>query len=123
MLCNGLGTNPYMWPALLRPDCGVRIVSWNHRGVGGSERPADPSHVEIEHFVEDGLSVMDHFGIDRAVLMGWSIGVNTMFEMAYRTPSGWPACSPSPACQETRSPRCSPPSGAPRRGPRPHGER
>lgn len=86
VLCNGLGTNPYMWPALLRPDCGVRIISWNHRGVGGSERPADPTHVEVQHFVEDGLSVMDHFGVDRAVLMGWSIGVNTMFELAYRNP-------------------------------------
>lgn len=86
VLCNGLGTNPWCWPALLSPDCGVRVVSWNHRGVGGSERPADPSHVEIEHFVEDGLSVMDHFGIDRAVLMGWSMGVNTMFELAVRHP-------------------------------------
>lgn len=86
VLCNGLGTNPYMWPALLRPDCGVRIVSWNHRGVGGSDRPVDPRHVEIENFVEDGLSVMDHFGIDRAVLMGWSMGVNTMFELASRHP-------------------------------------
>lgn len=86
VLCNGLGTNPYLWPALLDPDCGVRVVSWNHRGVGGSERPADKRHVEIEHFVEDGLSVMDHFGIDRAVLMGWSMGVNTMFELAARNP-------------------------------------
>jgi pimeloyl-ACP methyl ester carboxylesterase len=86
VLCNGLGTNPFMWPALLSPDCGVRVVSWYHRGVGGSERPRDPSHVEIEHFVEDGLSVMDHFGIDRAVLMGWSMGVNTMFELAVRHP-------------------------------------
>jgi pimeloyl-ACP methyl ester carboxylesterase len=86
VLCNGLGTNPYMWPALLDPDCGVRVVSWYHRGVGGSERPRDPSHVEIEHFVEDGLSVMDHFGIDQAVLMGWSMGVNTMFELAVRHP-------------------------------------
>jgi pimeloyl-ACP methyl ester carboxylesterase len=86
VLCNGLGTNVYMWPALLDPDCGVRIVSWNHRGVGGSERPADKRHVEIEHFVEDGVSVMDHFGIDRAVLMGWSMGVNTMFELAVRYP-------------------------------------
>ncbi|WP_193615115.1 alpha/beta fold hydrolase [Nocardioides lijunqiniae] len=86
VLCNGLGTSAHAWPALLRPDCGVRIVSWNHRGTGGSQRPADPSHVEIEHFVEDGLSVMDHFGIDRAVLMGWSMGVNTMFEMAVRHP-------------------------------------
>ncbi|CAN5715522.1 hypothetical protein BH11ACT8_BH11ACT8_10640 [soil metagenome] len=86
VLCNGLGTNAFCWPALLDPDCGVRIVSWNHRGVGGSDRPADPSHVEIENFVEDGLSVMDHFGIDSAVLMGWSMGVNTMFEMASRHP-------------------------------------
>jgi pimeloyl-ACP methyl ester carboxylesterase len=86
LLCNGLGTNPYLWPALLDPDCGVRVVSWNHRGVGGSERPRDKRHVEIEHFVEDGLSVMDHFGIDRAVLMGWSMGVNTMFELAVRHP-------------------------------------
>jgi pimeloyl-ACP methyl ester carboxylesterase len=86
VLCNGLGTNAFMWPKLLDPSCGVRVVSWNHRGVGGSERPADPRHVEIEHFVEDGLSVMDHFGIDRAVLMGWSMGVNTMFELATRHP-------------------------------------
>ncbi|TIC87974.1 alpha/beta hydrolase [Nocardioides sp. GY 10113] len=86
VLCNGLGTNPHLWPALLRPDCGVRVVSWYHRGVGGSERPRDPSHVRIEHFVEDGLSVMDHFDLDRAVLMGWSMGVNTMFELAYRNP-------------------------------------
>ena len=42
LLCNGLGTNPYAWPALLRSDCGVRVISWNHRGVGGSERPGRP---------------------------------------------------------------------------------
>lgn len=86
VLCNGLGTNPYLWPWLLDPGCGVRVVSWNHRGVGGSERPRDRRHVEIEHFVQDGLSVMDHFGIDRAVLMGWSMGVNTAFELTYRHP-------------------------------------
>lgn len=86
VLCNGLGTNPYLWPALLDPECGVRVVSWNHRGVGGSDRPTDPHHVEIEHFVEDALSVMDHFGIDRTVLMGWSMGVNTMFELQARHP-------------------------------------
>ena len=86
VLCNGLGTNPWAWPALLRPDCGVRVVSWNHRGTGGSDRPADPEHVGVDAFVEDGLSVMDHFGVDRAVLVGWSIGVNTMFELALAHP-------------------------------------
>jgi pimeloyl-ACP methyl ester carboxylesterase len=86
VLCNGLGTNPWSWPSLLTPDCGVRVVSWNHRGTGGSARPEDPERVRIEDFVEDALSVMDHFGVDRAVLMGWSMGVNTMFELAVDHP-------------------------------------
>lgn len=86
LLCNGLGTGPWCWPAFLEPDCGVRVVSWNHRGTGGSDRPADPSHCGIEAFVEDALSVMDHFGIDQAPVLGWSMGVNTMFELAFRHP-------------------------------------
>ncbi|WP_193605138.1 alpha/beta fold hydrolase [Nocardioides dongkuii] len=86
VLCNGLGTSAFAWPALLSPDCDVRVVSWNHRGTGGSERPVDPDRVDVGAFVEDALSVMDHFGVDRAVLMGWSAGVNTMFELATEHP-------------------------------------
>ncbi|MBF4769148.1 alpha/beta hydrolase [Nocardioides agariphilus] len=86
LLCNGLGVSPWCWPALLHADCGVRVISWNHRGTGGSARPADPRRVGIEEFVEDALSVMDHFGVVRAVAMGWSMGVNTAFELAVRHP-------------------------------------
>ena len=86
VLCNGLGTNPYCWPALLQPDCGVRVISWNHRGVGGSERPADEAAVDIEHFAGDAIAVMDHLGIASAPMMGWSMGVNTIFEAAVSYP-------------------------------------
>ena len=86
LLCNGLGTGPWAWPALFEPDCGVRVVSWNHRGTGGSARPTDADRVGVTEFVEDGLSVLDHFGVDRAVLMGWSMGVNTAFELAVHHP-------------------------------------
>jgi pimeloyl-ACP methyl ester carboxylesterase len=86
LLCNGLGTNAWAWPALLDPDCGVRVISWNHRGVGGSERPADPSRVGIDAFVEDALAVMDDAGIDACPGMGWSMGVNTAFELAHLHP-------------------------------------
>ena len=86
LLCNGLGTNPYSWPALLDPECGVHVVSWNHRGTGGSERPEDPDRVDVEDFAEDALAVMDHEGIDACVLMGWSMGVNIMFEVAVTHP-------------------------------------
>lgn len=86
LLCNGLGTNPYTWPALLDPSCGVKVYSWNHRGVGGSQRPADPDRVGQEVFVEDAVALLDHVGLDAAPAMGWSIGVNTMFELAVTHP-------------------------------------
>ena len=64
LLCNGLGTNPYAWPALLDPACGVRVISWNHRGTGGSQRPRDLEHVGIDAFAEDALAVMDDAGVE-----------------------------------------------------------
>jgi pimeloyl-ACP methyl ester carboxylesterase len=86
LLCNGLGTNPYAWPELLDPDCGVHVISWNHRGVGRSERPADESRVDVLAFVEDALAVLDDAGVERCVVAGWSIGVNTAFELALLHP-------------------------------------
>ena len=40
----------------------------------------------IEHFVEDALAVMDDAGVDACPVMGWSMGVNTAFELAYLHP-------------------------------------
>ena len=82
LLCNGLGTNAYAWPALLDDACGVRVISWNHRGVGGSARPDDLDHVGVDAFVEDALAVLDDAGVERCPIAGWSIGVNTQFELA-----------------------------------------
>ena len=86
LLCNGLATNPHAWPALLRADCGVRVISWNHRGVGGSARPHDGDRVGIDAFVEDAVAVMDDAGVGRCAALGWSIGVNTSFELAVQHP-------------------------------------
>jgi pimeloyl-ACP methyl ester carboxylesterase len=86
LICNGLGTNPYVWPELLDPACGLRVVSWNHRGVGRSARPEDPERVGVDAFVEDALAVLDDAGVDRCVVAGWSFGVNTAFELAVRHP-------------------------------------
>jgi pimeloyl-ACP methyl ester carboxylesterase len=86
LLCNGLATNPHAWPGLLDRDCGVRIISWNHRGVGGSQRPADETRVGIDAFVEDALAVMWEAGVSRCPAIGWSIGVNTAFELAVQQP-------------------------------------
>lgn len=86
LLCNGLGTNPYTWPALLDPHCGVRVISWNHRGVCGSARPADPDRVGVQVDVEDAIALLDDAGVEACPVIGWSIGVNSMFELAVTHP-------------------------------------
>ncbi|MDQ6641685.1 MAG: alpha/beta hydrolase [Actinomycetota bacterium] len=86
LLCNGLGTNPYTWPALLDPGCGVRVISWNHRGVGGSARPTDPERVGVQVDVEDALALLDDADVTACSVVGWSIGVNSMFELAASHP-------------------------------------
>lgn len=86
LLCNGLGTNPYTWPGLLSPDCGVRVISWNHRGVGGSDRPEDADRITMADFVDDALAVLDDAGVQSCVVAGWSMGVNLAFELATQHP-------------------------------------
>ncbi len=82
VVCNGLGVPPEAWPRLLDPHCGYRVVGWNHRGGLGSGRPADPERIRVEDHVADALALMAHTGIDRALLVAWSLGVNVSFEIA-----------------------------------------
>jgi pimeloyl-ACP methyl ester carboxylesterase len=86
VICNGLGTPPAAWPTITKPDSGFRVATWYYRGTGGGERPADPTHITVQDHVGDALALMDHEGIDRAVLACWSLGVNIGFEIARQHP-------------------------------------
>ena len=82
LVCNGLGTSPYAWPGLLDPGAGIQAVGWDYAGVGASEPPRDLRRIRIEDHMGDALATLDHYGIERAVLACWSIGVNVGFELA-----------------------------------------
>lgn len=86
VISNGLGAPPSAWSRLAEADCGFRAVSWWHRGLGGSERPDDPTRVHVEDHAADLEAVMDAAGITRALLLGWSVGVNVAFEFARAHP-------------------------------------
>jgi pimeloyl-ACP methyl ester carboxylesterase len=86
VVSNGLGAPPTAWSRLAEADCGFRAVSWWHRGLGGSERPHDPTRVRVEDHAADLEAVMDAAGITRALLLGWSVGVNVAFEFARAHP-------------------------------------
>jgi len=86
VISNGLGTPPSAWPTVSAEDSGFQVVTWYYRGTGGGDRPADESRVRIEDHVEDMLALMDHEGIERAIIPCWSMGVSVGFEFALRHP-------------------------------------
>jgi len=86
IISNGLGTIPQAWPGLIGADSGYSVRTWYYRGTFGSDRPRDPGRIRVEDHVEDMVALMDHEGIERALVAGWSIGVNIAFEFAQRHP-------------------------------------
>lgn len=86
VISNGLGTPPEAWPALIRADSGLSVCTWYYRGTHGGARPADATRVRVEDHVEDLRALMDHQGVERAVLACWSLGVNVGFEFARAYP-------------------------------------
>jgi pimeloyl-ACP methyl ester carboxylesterase len=86
VISNGFGAPPSAWPRLAEADCGFAAVSWCHRGLAGSERPDDPTRIRVEDHVADLEATMDAAGFERAVLLGWSFGVNVAFEFARAHP-------------------------------------
>lgn len=86
LLSNGLGAPWRAWPGFAERGSGVRVTTWDHRGCHASDRPDDESRIRIEHHVEDLMAVRDAFDLDRAPLVGWSLGVNIAFEAALAAP-------------------------------------
>jgi len=87
LICNGLGAPPEAWSQVVARDSGFRVVTWYQRGLGGSERPADPGRVRVEDHAEDARAVLDAFGMASATTLGWSLGVNVAFELALEDPA------------------------------------
>jgi pimeloyl-ACP methyl ester carboxylesterase len=63
-----------------------RVVSWDYRGLFGSSlaRPDDPVDVGIQ--ASDLERVLDHLGSERAIVVGWSMGVQVALEYYRRRP-------------------------------------
>lgn len=51
-----------------------RCLSFDARGSGRSDRPAEPERYQVTELVADALAMLDAAGADRAVLVGNSLG-------------------------------------------------
>lgn len=86
VISNGLGAPIEAWPEVVDQVHAYRVVSWDHRGLGGSERPDDDARITVADHADDLAAVMDAFGVEAAIIIGWSLGVNVAFDFAQRHP-------------------------------------
>lgn len=61
-----------------------RVITFDNRGMG--ETTAGTREFTIEQFAIDTAGLLDALGIDRAHVLGWSMGTNIATELALRNP-------------------------------------
>ena len=65
---------------------GHRVVCLDLLGHGASDRPRDMWRYSMPLFGEQTIALLDHLGIDRAVIGGTSLGANAALEAAVQAP-------------------------------------
>jgi pimeloyl-ACP methyl ester carboxylesterase len=87
ILCDGIGCDGYVW-RYLRQDLADRFGLHPHyRGHGRTAPPRDPRRVTIEDLADDIACVLDDALVERAVLIGHSMGVQVALETYRRHPA------------------------------------
>ena len=63
-----------------------QVIMWDYRGHPDSEVPADLDSITIENCARDLKVVLDDAGVDKAIVIGFSMGVMTILEFYNRYP-------------------------------------
>ncbi len=87
VLANGLGGTFEAFRHVYAALADYQVICWDYRGLYTSAQPVDPRANTVVHQVEDLLAILDHEQIDRAVHVGWSMGVQVNFEVARLAPA------------------------------------
>ena len=75
LLSHGYSATRRMWDGQHRAlGDRYRVISWSMRGHGQTESPADPARYSAELTVADMRALLQHLGVDRAVVGGLSLG-------------------------------------------------
>jgi pimeloyl-ACP methyl ester carboxylesterase len=66
---------------------GRRVIAFDHRGHGESTKLYDPEDYYLGTMAGDALALMDHLAIDRADIMGYSLGGRISAYLAATVPA------------------------------------
>ncbi len=72
------------WVGTLRRD-GRRVIAFDNRGHGESEKLYDPADYDSAKMADDVRALLDHLGLQRADVMGYSMGarISAYFAVAH----------------------------------------
>ena len=73
------------WVSELRKN-GRRVIALDNRGHGDSAKLYDPALYEVETMAGDVTALMDHLGLQRADIMGYSLGSRMTAMLALNQP-------------------------------------
>jgi pimeloyl-ACP methyl ester carboxylesterase len=83
---HGLGGDVSQPCGLFRPPAGVRLLALDCRAHGETRPLGEPARIGIAQFADDLRALLDHLGIDRAVIGGISMGAAVALNFALRFP-------------------------------------
>jgi len=86
LLSHGYGSTRHMWDEQHRAFADRwRVVSWDMRGHGQTESPADPKQYSAALTVADMRALLQHVGAEHAIIGGLSLGgyVSLAFALAH----------------------------------------
>jgi pimeloyl-ACP methyl ester carboxylesterase len=80
LFCDGIGCDGYVWRYLRRELVDRFALHPHYRGHGRTAAPRDPRRVTIEDLADDVICVLDDALVERAFLVGHSMGVQVCLE-------------------------------------------
>lgn len=79
--CNGIGVSTFFWKEFQEHFSKTyQFIEWDYRGHGQSETPVQQSAVSIEDLAFDLDCLVTHLNLDKAVIIGHSMGVQVILE-------------------------------------------
>lgn len=87
LLIHGALIADALLPLMAEPTLqGYRRIRYRRRGFGGSSRPVEGRSPSIEVQADDAIGLLDHLAVDRAHIVGQSLGGTIALEIAARYP-------------------------------------
>ncbi len=74
-----------LWTKTLT-GAGYRVIAFDNRGHGASDKPHEPAAYGSSVMAEDARALLDHLGIARADVMGYSMGARITAHLALQHP-------------------------------------